>query len=59
MKHDCTQSTCKHFNSSNQVIDPAQLAEYNEKLNQRYGFILDAKEKKKLKKKQRKRGKKK
>jgi len=30
------------------------VADYNEKLNQRYGFMLDAKEKKKLKKKQRK-----
>ena len=34
------------------------VADYNEKLNQRYGFMLDAKEKKKLKKKQRKKDKK-
>lgn len=34
------------------------MADYNEKLNQRYGFMLDAKEKKKLKKKQRKKEKK-
>jgi hypothetical protein len=34
------------------------VADYNEKLNQRYGFLLDAKEKKKLKRKQRKKDKK-
>lgn len=38
--------------------DGEQISDYNEKLNQRYGFMLDAKEKKKLKKKQRKRDKK-